>query len=58
MLSQANRDGSLTGVPTSKRGPRISHLFFADDSLLFCRANLMQWTQLSRILHKYEAVSG
>ncbi|XP_059436227.1 uncharacterized protein LOC132169166 [Corylus avellana] len=35
LLTQADRDGRLPGVPTSKRGPRLSHLFFADDSLLF-----------------------
>jgi hypothetical protein len=28
----------IEGVPTSPRGMRINHLFFADDSLLFCKA--------------------
>jgi hypothetical protein len=27
LLTKANEDGALTGVRTSKRGPRISHLF-------------------------------
>jgi hypothetical protein len=58
MLSWANREGALTGVPTSKRGPHIGHLFFADDSLLFCRANIQQWNCLSSILKKYEKASG
>jgi hypothetical protein len=57
MIQKASDDGLSTGVPTSRRGPRISHLFFADDSLLFCRANLMQWNQLSNILHEYEMAS-
>jgi hypothetical protein len=38
LLSQAANSGWLTGVPSSPRGPRLNHLFFADDSLLFCRA--------------------
>lgn len=38
LLTKADRDGKLSGVPTSKKGPRINHLFFADDSLLFCKA--------------------
>ena len=58
MLSQAERNGSLTGVPTSKNGPRINHLFFADDSLLFGKANSVEWRRLTKILDKYEEASG
>jgi hypothetical protein len=58
LLSKATTDGILTGIPTSKRGPRISHLFFADDSLLFCRATLAQWESLTNILQLYEKASG
>lgn len=28
LLTQADSEGSIEGVPTSKRGPRINHLFF------------------------------
>ena len=58
MLYKAREDGVLTGVPTSKKGPELSHLFFADDNLLFCRASLSQWNQLYFILHQYEVASG
>jgi hypothetical protein len=58
MLHRAERKGIITGVPTSKKGPRINHLFFADDSLLFCKANLVEWRRLTRILDKYEGASG
>jgi hypothetical protein len=58
LLTKANEDGALTGVPTSVRGPRISHLFFADDSLLFCRATRTQWESLTQVLQIYENASG
>jgi hypothetical protein len=32
LLTQVEKKGVLTGVPTSKKGPRLSHLFFADDA--------------------------
>ena len=58
MITKANRDGLLSRVPTSKGGPILSHLFFTDDNLLFCRSNVVQWNQLSSILHAYEVASG
>ncbi|XP_041009345.1 uncharacterized protein LOC121253393 [Juglans microcarpa x Juglans regia] len=36
----------------------INYLFFADDSLLFCRANAMEWAILNRLLGLYENASG
>jgi len=58
LLSKAERTGAITGVPTSFKGPRLNHLFFADDSMLFCKANSVEWRRLFRILETYEAGSG
>ena len=57
-LQQAAFDGTHRGVPTSPRGPKINHLFFADDSLIFCKATTQDWVTLSKILDEYEAISG
>lgn len=35
MLFQDEASRWLTEVPSSPRGPRLNHLFFVDDSLLF-----------------------
>lgn len=35
----------------------MSHLLFADDNLLFCRANLNEWVSLNQILNCYEWAS-
>ena len=58
LINQAVQNGVITGVSTSKSGPQLSHLFFADDSLLFCKANSVEWRRLLRILDIYEAASG
>jgi hypothetical protein len=42
LLQQVETKESITGVPTSKQGPRLSHLFFEDDNLLFCKANSVE----------------
>lgn len=57
LLHHAESSKYFSGVPTSKRGPQLSHLFFADDSLLFCKANSVEWHKLMRLLEKYEGAS-
>ena len=36
LLHKAEVDGSFRGVSICSTGPCVSHLFFADDSVLFC----------------------
>jgi hypothetical protein len=36
----------------------LNHLFFADDSLLFCKANVFEWMNIQEILGIYEQASG
>ena len=42
LLHQAKVVGHIHGVSICKNGPRITHLFFADDSLIFCRASMQE----------------
>jgi hypothetical protein len=58
LLIRADSNGELLRVPTSKRGPRLSHLFFADNNLLFYIATPFHWRRLTHILKKYEMASG
>jgi hypothetical protein len=58
MLSRAERERSITGLPVARGRMRIRHLFFADDSLLFCKANVEEWARIQEILGQYEHASG
>ena len=58
LLSKAETVGVITKVPTLKRGPKLTHLFFTDDSLIFCKANLVKWRRLTKILERYEEASS
>jgi hypothetical protein len=58
LIRQAERMGHITGVSISRGGPRVSHLLFADDSLLFCQASIEASETLMRILSIYEDSSG
>ena len=39
MLAKAQEEGRLHGVAVCRRAPCISHLLFANDSLIFCKAS-------------------
>uniref|UniRef100_A0A2N9FN80 Protein kinase domain-containing protein n=1 Tax=Fagus sylvatica TaxID=28930 RepID=A0A2N9FN80_FAGSY len=58
LLQKEKIAGDLKGVSISRGGPKITHLFFADDSLLFCRATTGDVNRIQGILTQYENASG
>lgn len=46
LLWHASKRGSINGISVSHHAPRISHLFFANDSLIFCQATLEEYVEL------------
>ena len=51
-------EGCIQGVSICRNGPRVSHLFFADDSVLFCRVKESAYQVILDILATYEKGSG
>lgn len=51
-------DGLITGVKMNQHGPNISHLFFADDTLLFLQVNCRNCENIQHILNRYCLASG
>lgn len=58
LINVAVCNGELEGVAVRRGGPKISNLFFADDSLIFCKASLKECDSLHRVLEVYEKASS
>lgn len=58
LINQAELNGAITGLQFSSQGPAIHHLFFADDSLFVCKAELEEIKTLFGILWTYGEATG
>ena len=57
LIRKATERGQLNGVAACQRGPKISHIFFVDDNIIFCRATIEECSILENILETYESSS-
>lgn len=58
LIQQAARVGDIKGFSLCRRGLELTHLLFANDSLLFCRATSQECNNVLYILNLYEEASG
>ncbi|XP_057811840.1 uncharacterized protein LOC131026083 [Salvia miltiorrhiza] len=58
LLRQAETRGIIHGAHLCRSTPRVSHLLFADDCIIFGRANSNEIDVVKDILWRYEGVSG
>lgn len=57
LLHNVERTFKIKGVKMARSSLTINHLFFTDDSIIFCRATLGDWNGVQNILDTYEDVS-
>jgi hypothetical protein len=57
LFHKAARAKEIHGIKVARLAPQLSHLFFADDSLLYTRANNHEATKILSILQVYQQAS-
>ena len=58
MLQREERLETIKGIFICQGASCLSHLFFADDNIIFCRASMSECQQVWDVLHDYEVASG
>ena len=58
LLNQASHQGHIKGYSHCRNSPRLTHLLFVDDSLLFCKATIEECQRVLNILEVYGKCSG
>ena len=53
MLTFEEEVGGIDGIRVCRNAPSVSHLFFADNSLILMRADVMNATSLQNVLDTY-----
>ncbi|KAL5819206.1 hypothetical protein ACOSQ4_023048 [Xanthoceras sorbifolium] len=53
LFSISEKGGRVLGARCCRGSPLVSHLFFADDSILFCRASVESCEEIKRIFEVY-----
>ncbi|XP_023886459.1 uncharacterized protein LOC111998599 [Quercus suber] len=57
LILKAAKSKAIKGFFLCKNGPKITHLFFVDDTLLFCHATMSDLDVIQHILSLYEQAS-
>ena len=57
LIKKATSNGDIKGVFICQNGPKLTHMLYANDSLIFCRAKENECLKLLDVLATYERAS-
>lgn len=58
LLRKFESQKRIHGIKICRRAPTVSHIFFADDSYLFCKVDPIEAINVLEVLNTYEKASG
>ena len=58
MIVEAERIRKILGISMCRGSPTITHILFADDSVIYCKATEQESRELCEILQKYKEATG
>jgi hypothetical protein len=58
LITNAQNQFLIHGISIAQNAPKVSHLFFADDSIIFCQAKKEEANHLKVIFEEYQRISG
>lgn len=58
LCKKAQANSQLPGLRVARNCPKLNHLLFADDTMIFTTTNAHSCSNLMNILHDYELASG
>ena len=58
IIKEYERKGLITGIKVARGAPTVTHMFFADDSYIFCKATKEDAEHVTNILSTCETASG
>lgn len=58
LINDYERRNLLSGIKIARGAPVLTHMFFADDSYIYCKANADMTVNICQLLHVYKKASG
>lgn len=55
---EAESSSKIKAIKVARSSLTINHLFFANDSLIFCRATTSDWLEVKNVLERYEKATS